>query len=144
MVRILNKYKRQTAGGESGFTLVEQVVSLAILAMVLTAGIAALATGGLSLNVAASKNEAMSLAQAKMECIKDHQFNGGAAYSDCQNVPPEPLPIGYSLSTDIDAVFSACTGDPQASIPNVQRIEVTVYRGSNDVLCLEGLKVDRP
>ena len=142
MVRIPNKYKRQTAGGESGFTLVEQVVSLAILAMVLTAGIAALATGALSLNVAASKNEAMSLAQAHMECLKNHPYNSaGAGYplaaplteTDCKIQPV----TGYKL----DAVVSG-------TVNGVQKIDVTVSRGAagnwSTVLVLEDLKVDRP
>ena len=82
MVRRINKYRKQAAGGESGFTLVEQIVTLAIVGMVLTAAMAALATGGLSLNVATSRNEAMNLAQAQMECIKDHSFVNGASETE--------------------------------------------------------------
>jgi len=58
MVRRLNKYWKQAARGESGFTLVEQIVTVAIVGLVLTAAMAALATGALGLNVATSKNQA--------------------------------------------------------------------------------------
>ena len=141
MVRILNKYVKQTAAGELGFTLVEQVVSLAILALVLTAGMAALATGGLSLNVAASKNEAMSLAQAHMECIKNHQqYNtSGAGYPLSAPLTETECgiqPTGYK----VDATVSGSG--------TVQTIVVTVSRGAvgnwSTVLVLEDLKVNRP
>ncbi len=131
MVRRINKYRKQAAGGESGFTLVEQIVTLAIVAMVLTAAMAALATGGLSLNVATSRNEAMSLAQAQMECIKNEKFRT-PPYDDCAVATPS----GYTLGT---GVSDYGTG-------NAQTITVTVYRGGNDrpVLVLEDLKVNRP
>ena len=131
MVRRINKYRKQAARGESGFTLVEQIVTLAIVAMVLTAAMAALATGGLSLNVATSRNEAMSLAQAQMECIKNEDF--GAPPYDCTVATPS----GYTLGT---VVSDYGTGN------TAQTITVTVYRGENDrpVLVLEDLKVERP
>ena len=46
MIRRLNKYRNRLTREESGFTLVEQIVTLTIVAMVLTAAMAALATGG--------------------------------------------------------------------------------------------------
>ena len=148
MVRRLNKYRKQAAGGESGFTLVEQVVTLAIVVMVLTAAMAALATGALGLNVTTSKNEAMSLAQAQMECIKNHTFDTDYTASGlCHLGTNHDLtvlhthiekPSGYKLGTEVS--------NPYSTDDNVQKIVVTVYRGENDVpvLFLEDLKVKRP
>ena len=155
MIRRLKKYTKRVTREESGFTLVEQIVTLTIVAMVLTAAMAALATGGLGLNIATSRNEAMSLAQAQMECIKDHSFVPNAGDADyvglgadkCHlgDTHPGPAdlhthiekPSGYDLGT---GVFAYGSGN------NVQKIEVTVYRGQNNVpvLSLEGLKVERP
>ncbi len=131
MVRRFNKYRKQAARGESGFTLVEQIVTLAIVAMVLTAAMAALATGGLSLTVATSRNEAMSLAQAQMECIKNEAF--GDNYDACLVATPSDYTLGTVVS-------------PYGTGNNAQKIEVTVYRGEKNVpvLHLEDLKVDRP
>ncbi len=110
----------------------EQIVTLAILGMVLTAAMAALATGALGLNVATSRNEAMNLAQAQMECIKNQDFDGiGASpYSTCSAtiVPPS----GYLVEFDVVTID-----------PFLQRIEVTVQRGSNKLLILEDRKVKR-
>lgn len=132
MIGRLNKYMKQAPGEESGFTLVEQIVTLAILAMVLTAGMAALATGALALNVATSRNEAMNLAQAQMECIKNQDFDGTGVspYSTCSAtiVPPS----GYLISFDVEPID-----------PSLQKIEVNVQRGSTVVLILEDLKVKR-
>ncbi len=132
MIGRLNRYRKQAARRESGFTLVEQIVTLAILAMVLTAGMAALATGALALNVATSRNEAMNLAQAQMECIKNQDFDGTGVspYSTCSAtiVPPS----GYLISFDVEPID-----------PSLQKIEVNVQRGSTVVLILEDLKVKR-
>ncbi len=131
MFRILNKYRKLAVAGESGFTLVEQVVTVAILGLVLTAAMAALATGGLSLNIAASKNEAMSLAQRSMECVKNQS----------------PLAAAYPACDQQDSGFkTSAVGSPPFN--GVQKIDVTVSRGrvGNWVpfLVLEDLKVDRP
>ena len=138
MVQRLNKYWCQAARGESGFTLVEQIVTLAILGLVLTAAMAALATGALGLNVATSRNEAMNLAQAQMECIKTANYP-----YDVNVIPCDMSTSRYTLTTAIDD--AVCPGAiPNSRPPDVQRIEVTVTRGSNVVLCLEDLKVNRP
>lgn len=138
MIRRLNKYRKRVTREESGFTLVEQIVTLTIVAMVLTAAMAALATGGLGLNIATSRNEAMSLAQAQMECIKNHQpFEVSAA----------SYPV-TAAACNIDLANSSYTLATVVSdgTNHVQKIEVTVYRGQNNVpvLLLEGLKVERP
>ena len=144
MIRRLNKYRKQAARGESGFTLVEQVVTLAIVGMVLTAAMAALATGGLSLNVATSRNEAMSLAQAQMECIKNQSFVEN--FDDTTYVGPGKCdiatPSDYGLSTEVSVPSEYDTGGAQKA----QKIVVTVSRGQNNVpvLVLEDLKVERP
>ena len=132
MIGRLNRYRKQAARRESGFTLVEQIVTLAILAMVLTAGMAALATGALALNVATSRNEAMNLAQAQMECIKNQDFDGTGVspYSTCSAtiVPPS----GYLINFVVEPID-----------PSLQKIEVNVQRGSTVVLILEDRKVKR-
>ena len=132
MIRRLNICMKQAPRVESGITLVEQIVTLAIFAMVLTAAMAALATGGLALNVATSRNEAMNLAQAQMECIKNQDFDGTGAspYSTCSAtaVPPS----GYSVDFVVEPID-----------PFLQRIKVNVQRSSDEVLILEDLKVKR-
>lgn len=134
MVRRLNKYWKQAAREESGFTLVEQIVTVVIVGLVLTAAMAALATGALGLNVVTSRNEAMNLAQAQMECIKNQDFNTGVSpYGACSATIP---PSGYSLNLFVEPF------EPEVTT-RVQRIKVTVQRGSNEILVLEDLKVKR-
>ena len=93
---------------------------------------AALATGALALNVATSRNEAMNLAQAQMECIKSQDFDGTGAspYSICSAtiVPPS----GYLIDLVVEPAE-----------PFLQRIEINVQRGGINVLILEDFKVKR-
>lgn len=134
--------------GQQGFTLIEQIVTIAIMAMVLVAGIAALSTGALGLTVTVSRNQAMNLAQEQLECIK------GAAFANdyvgvCDGGPGVS---GYGITTDVQGVEpdtskpdpsdwpTSCTPSPC----DVQLILVSISRGSNIILEIEDLKVNRP
>ncbi len=135
--------------GQQGFTLIEQIVTVAIMSMVLVAGIAALSTGALGLTVTVSRNEAMNLAQKQLECIKGADYQDSASYSD--SCPDEPDGTGYATATTVRGVdlvptepdpinWDTCSGlDCDA-----QLILVSISRGSNIILEIEDLKVNRP
>jgi len=124
--------------GQQGFTLIEQIVTVAIMAMVLVAGIAALSTGALGLSITQSRNQAMNLAQEQLECIKALPYDPQSDYSiECQAEED-----GYLVTTEVvefgDAEFPA-----QFSDDKVRLIKVNVLRGSNSILEIEDLKVAR-
>ena len=122
---------------QQGFTLIEQLVTVAILAMVLVAGIAALSTGALGLSVTQSQNQAMNLAQEQVECIKALPFNPQNYSADC-SVAAE----GYVVTTE---VVEAGPDFPAQFVGSnkVRLIKVSILRGSNSIFEIEDLKVDR-
>ena len=108
---------------QQGFSLIEQVVTVAILAMVLVAGIAALSTGALGLTVTQSRNQAMNLAQAQLECIKASPFDPQNYSADC-TVAAE----GYVVTTNV--VVVGPDFPPQFAGSNkIRLIKVNVSRG---------------
>ena len=134
--------------GQQGFTLIEQIVTVAIMAMVLTAWVAALSTGALGLNVTASRNQAMNLAQKQMECIKSADFQ--PSYStDCPGDLDVTDDLGYRVETTAEGVVpdparpDPADWDPCGSC-TVQLITVNISRGTKPLLEIADLKVDRP
>ena len=130
--------------GQQGFTLIEQLVTVAKMAMVLIAGIAALSTGALGLSVTQSRNHAMNLAQERMECIKALPFNPQGMPFDAQHYSDE-CPVGSSSGYDvtIDVVSGADLPAQFGGSDKIRLIKVNVSRGSNSILEMEGLKVNR-
>ena len=132
--------------GQQGFTLIEQIVTIAIMAMVLVAGVAALSTGALGLTVTVSRNQAMNLAQEQLECIK-----GAAFANDYVGVcAGGPVVSGYATTTTVTGVVpDTSKPDPSdwldsCSPCTAQLIKVSISRGSNIILEIEDLKVNRP
>ena len=138
--------------GQQGFTLIEQIVTVAIMAMVLTAGVAALSTGALGLNVTASRNQAMNLAQKQMECIKGVPFQGSAPYyaDVCPGDLDDTDDLGYRVETTAKGVKpDAAQPDPSLWDDSclsctAQLITVNIFRGNKPLLEIADLKVDRP
>ena len=136
--------------GQQGFTLVEQIVTIAIMAMVLVAGVAALSTGALGLTVTVSRNQAMNLAQQQLECIKGADYQDSASYSGATDSCPEIGYNDYTTTTIAQGVLPDTTEPPSnwdtCSGPScdAQLIQVSVSRGGNSILDIEDLKVDRP
>ena len=135
--------------GQQGFTLIEQIVTVAIMSMVLVAGIAALSTGALGLTVTVSRNQAMNLAQVQMECIKGADFQVSDDYN-AAGCPDDMDSSGYVTTTIVQGVEpdtilpNQISLDPCMSNCDVQLITVSVSRGTNIIMEIEDLKVNRP
>ncbi len=137
--------------GQQGFTLIEQIVTVAIMSMVLVAGIAALSTGALGLSITQSGNQAMNLAQEQLECIKGADYTDSTPYYNdtgiCKDVTD---PFWYVTTTTVEGVEPITTeSDPinwnyTCSPCPAQMILVSISRGGNIILDVEDLKVNRP
>ena len=144
-------HRRQIRGrvmGQQGFTLVEQIVTIAIMSMVLVAGVAALSTGALGLTVTVSRNQAMNLAQEPLECIKGADFQVSDDYN-AAGCPDGPDGSGYVTTTIVQGVEPNTTeADPSlwptCTTCKAQLITVSVSRGTNIIMEIEDLKVNRP
>jgi prepilin-type N-terminal cleavage/methylation domain-containing protein len=115
---------------ESGMSLVETLVALAILGICGTAFITALSIGSIAVNTHDESVTAQSLAQAQIEAIKSAPFDStGISYSKI------PTPNGYTISINVDSAIY--------SNSNIQEITVDILRDGNNVLELESYKVNR-
>ena len=141
-------HSRSRVRGQQGFTLVEQIVTIAIMAMVLVAGIAALSTGALGLTVTVSRNQAMNLAQEQLECIKGAEYNNGG-YNVSGPCKDRLDDSGYAITTTATGVVPIKNQDPSIWPKcdpncNAQLIQVSISRGGNSILEIEDLKLNRP
>ncbi len=142
--------------GQQGFTLIEQIVTVAIMSMVLVAGIAALSTGALGLSITQSGNQAMNLAQEQLECIKGADYNN-SGYNDSDICLDGPDGSGSGSGYAITTTATGVVPDPDKDDPSIwdtscsissdcpaQLITVSISRGSNVILEIEDMKVNRP
>ena len=115
---------------EAGIGLVEVLVATAILALTLVAFLSALSTGSLGVGTSEERVVAENLARSQLEYTKSQAYLAPpASYA---TVTP---PAGFSVSADATSIAE---GDSA-----VQRVTVTVSRGSDTLLVIEDFKVDR-
>ncbi len=115
---------------EDGFTLVEALVSVAILAIALIVFLAGMSTGVLSSNHSDRLSTAHELARSQMEYTKETAYQ--AAPSSYPTVTP---PGGYTVSANASTISG---GDA-----DIQLVTVQVTKDGLVVYTLEGYKVDR-
>jgi prepilin-type N-terminal cleavage/methylation domain-containing protein len=115
---------------EQGFTLVEALVSVAILALALTVFLTGLSTGVLSASHSDRLSAAHELARSQMEYTKE--------------LPYQPAPTSYATVTPVASYSITASA---AAIPegddDVQLIKVEVSKDGTVVFTLEGYKVNR-
>jgi type II secretory pathway pseudopilin PulG len=120
---------------EQGITLVETAVALAILGVIVVTFLSGLATTSRATGFVDEQTTAESLAQSQMEWVKNAEYLYGATqYS------PAPLPSGkdyinYSVIISAEPLHNPDDG--------IQKIMVTVKHFNEEVIKLEGYKVDR-
>ena len=113
---------------ETGTSLIETIVALALLAIIGVAFMGALATTSSSRLIADEHASARILAESQMENIKKQ------AYA----ISYDPVPIteeypGYTASIDIESLRNG----------NIQKITVTVSHHNQEIETLESYKVSR-
>ncbi len=134
---------------EKGFALVEVLVALALTGIIATAFLLAISTSSKAILVADERTTAESLARSQMEDIKNEPY---IVYSsDPHGVYVTTVtPAGYTISFAV-VPFDPGTGNPYSDLgggifdgdDGIQKITVTISHYGNDVLTLEGYKVDR-
>ena len=113
---------------ESGASLIETVVALALLGVIGVSFLGALATSSNSRLIADEHASARILAESQMEDIKKQTY----AFS----YDPVPVPAdypGYYAVVDIDNLRNG----------NIQKITVTIGHHNRDITSLESYKVNR-
>jgi type II secretory pathway pseudopilin PulG len=118
---------------ESGITLLETVVALAILGIIAVTFLGGLVTTSKAAFTVDERATAMSLAQSQMEQVLNASYNA-TGYS------PAPIPtdkdyINYSANITAESLDTPDDG--------IQKITVTVNRSGEQVFTLESYKVNK-
>ncbi len=140
--------KSTALANEGGQSLVEILVSAAIIAIVLTAFLAALATSIRGVATVRERVTAQNLARKQLECIQDHAYIYGAipiSYTDTCTVTalssyPMDVSISYWYSPTATSPF---TTTPSLDTLGMQWITVTVRHKGEPVFTIATYKVDR-
>lgn len=117
---------------EQAFTLVEALVSVAILTLALVVFIAGLSTGVLSSGHSDRLSTAHELARSQMEYVKELPYQAAPA-----TYPTVTPPTGYGVTAAASDVPGGL-GDP-----DIQLVTVQVTKDGAPVFTLEGYRVDR-
>ncbi|UCG10731.1 MAG: type II secretion system protein [Dehalococcoidia bacterium] len=120
---------------ESGMTLVETAVALAVLGTIAIVFLSGLAISSKAVLIADEQTTVESLAQSQLEWVK------GADYVyEASGYSPAPIPAGL----DYTGYSANITAEPlHTPDDGIQKITVTVRRLGEVVMELEGYKVDR-
>ena len=112
---------------EKGFTLIEVIISIALVGVISIAFLSSLSTASRAVFIGDERTNAESLARSQMEYVKNNDYADNYSAS----IPQDYLDAGYSATI----VTSELKED-------LQQITVTVSHG-DEVITLEGYKTSR-
>ena len=127
LLRMLRVFTRR----DSGMTLLETLVALAVLGTIAVTFLSGLVTSSKAAFTVDEQATAMSLAQSQMEWAENASYNATGYYS------PAPIPSGK------DYINYSANITAQPLHNGIQTIIVTVNRSDEQVFTLEGYKVER-
>ncbi|HLC01627.1 MAG TPA: type II secretion system protein [Anaerolineales bacterium] len=127
--------------GQEGFSLPEELVSLAILAFALGIVLATIYTGTLGVKANQDRVSGSALARSQLELVMDTGYRADPTAVPYPTVAPQ---TGYNVSTAVE-YWTAPNGPFTSTVRNdgLQRISVTVTGAAGDVLQIESYKVNR-
>lgn len=121
--------------GESGITLLETVIAVAILSYIAAAFLSGVATSSKGVYTADVQATAESLARSQMEWAKNASYSYNATSYSTAPIPTTKDYINYSANITAEPLHEPDDG--------IQKITVTITRSGEAVYRLEGYKVDR-
>lgn len=123
---------------ENGATLVEELVTVAIIAIGIVILVAMITTGVIGVRQVGDKVVAETLARSQLELVKDASYEADPGYPDVTGVP------GYSVIVAIE-YWNATISSFSTTLWNdgLQRVTVTVSSGGDTLVQTAAFKVDR-
>jgi prepilin-type N-terminal cleavage/methylation domain-containing protein len=126
------KLKQNTAsGGQKGYTLVELLIVIVVIATSFSAFAVALSTGALAVNEGDKEVTAQSLARSQMEYIKYLTYDQNA-----DTYPTIDTPDGYSITVEVTAVA-------EPGNQRIQKVTANVSKDGVEQFYIVDYKVDR-
>ena len=148
----LFRLSRHLIAKETGVTLIETLVALAILGAVAVAFLSGLTTASNATIIITEQATAENYARSEIEYVKsldyiDYGIPGHDEYGPSyRHGSPEVVAAGYDIELDIESI------DPDTGLPyppgppedeGIQRITATITRNGESILAVVGYKVDR-
>jgi len=132
MIRTIRQWlgKPELLQEEKGLTMVESLVTIAIVGVAVVAFAIALSTGSLAVNEGDQEVMVQSLARTQLEYIKGYPYDPGAS-----TYPTVNTTDNYSISV-------AVTSIPDTDA-NIQKITANISREGQVILTVEDYKVNR-
>jgi len=132
MIRTIRQWlgKPELLQEEKGLTMVESLVTIAIVGVAVVAFAIALSTGSLAVNESDQEVMVQSLARTQLEYIKGYPYDPGAS-----TYPTVNTTDNYSISV-------AVTSIPDTDA-NIQKITANISREGQVILTVEDYKVNR-
>jgi hypothetical protein len=126
---------------EGGATLVEELVTIAIIGLGIVILVAMITTGALGVKQVDDSVRADTLAKSQLELIKDAPYQADPTLSPYPTVSNLP---GYSIAVGIE-YWNASSNSFQSGLRNdgLQKITVTVTSGPAQITQIASYKVDR-
>lgn len=121
--------------GESGITLLETVIAVAILGTTAAAFLSGVAHSSKGVYTADVQATAESLARSQMEWAKNASYSYNATSYSTTPIPTTEDYINYSANITTESLHEPDDG--------IQKITVTITCSGETVYTLEGYKVDR-
>ncbi len=126
---------KRDGGRESGITLVESLVALAILATIAVVFLGGVIGTTKAAAITDEQTTAESLAQSQMEWVQNAIYVTEATSYDPAALPGSGDYDNYSVNITAAALHSPDDG--------IQKITVKIWHSGKEVLHLEGYKVSR-
>jgi Tfp pilus assembly protein PilV len=122
--------KRMDIDSEPGISMIEAVVSVALLGLVILMMVIGMSGGALAVSTTDEQSIAQGLARSQMEYTKNYTYNASAT-----TYPKITAPSGYTITVNVTAVPDTDN--------NIQKITVTITRNGETLETLEDYKVNR-
>ena len=139
----LSRLMKKFMSTESGVTLLETLVALAILGFVAVAFLSGLTTAARATFIADEQATAESLARSEIEYVKSQEYEPAGQYQ--YRVQREEFETaGYTTDTTVDSI-DPDTGETlqPGQDEGIQKITVTVERNGNPIITVESYKAQR-
>ena len=133
--------RRRLHRDQRGFSIVEELVSLAVLASAVGLVLAGIYLGSQGIRLRHGQVRAAVLAQSQLELIADTTYRANPTVVPYPTVEPV---TGFSVSTVVN-YWTAPDGPFTSTVRNdgLQRLTVSVADGAGEILSVEELKVNR-